>query len=236
MRNRQAHAAWAILLLGAFTQGAAHGHAGHNEDRDFLILNAFPLEAEAYRPEVAQLVKDGIVEHWGHEEWMAIVLSHELHQHIGIYTILGAKMGVHAREALRVPRRSVLATLYTGGNQAMSCAADGLQMALGSTFGQNMIRIAPPEDGGAPRLRAQFDHGERRLRLTLKDEYAARIDAIIADASAEHGFLTPDYFDAIEAASYQIWAEFDRSEIFIEERLQIGAPQDTAPENGALEE
>jgi pyrimidine-specific ribonucleoside hydrolase len=176
-----------------------------------LILRSFPDSEEWYRPPAAELIRAGVLERYGAEEWRAVVLSHELHQHIGIYTILGAKMGVRARELLKAPTRSVRATLETGGNGPMTCAADGIQASLASTFGQGLVHVESPRQ---PVLAGTFEYDSRRLRLTLKPEYRSVMQGYIDRARERHGDLSPAYFQELEQISYTVWSEFDRSEVF----------------------
>lgn len=184
--------------------------------RHFHILKGLPVKAEAYQGPAADLVKRGVPEKYGHEEWFAVVLAHELHQHAGIMTVVGAKMAVRARELLQAPPRSVKVTAQTGTEPPYACALDGLQAGLGSTFGQHLIEAPPVEE---PRLAAVFEHDGRRIKLSLRPDYQLQISQFIRGAIEAHGNLTADYFEEIEAQSYRVWAEFDRAEIFVEEDL-----------------
>lgn len=178
------------------------------------VFRDFPMDPDLYIPEVAQLVHDGVPEKFGHDEWAAIVLSHEIHQHIGIFTILGAKMGVRAKELLEAPRRAVRVNIETVPETPMACAADGLQASLGSTFGQSLIEMTKAD---TPRLAATFRYKERTLRLALSPDYQKAVAGIIEDNSKKYGFLSPAYFDGIRATSYHIWGTWDRKAIFTEE-------------------
>jgi len=202
-----------FTLVLALSAGLFHAKADDNgESSDgVLILQRFPTSPEWYRPEAAALVRAGVVERYGAEEWRAVVLSHELHQHIGIYTILGAKMGVRAKELLQAPTRAVRVTLETGGNGPMTCAADGIQASLASTFGQDLVRVDRPE---TPILAGTFQFEGRQVRLELKPEHRGIMQAYIDDAKEEHGDLSPGYFQELERISYRVWSDFDRSEVF----------------------
>jgi pyrimidine-specific ribonucleoside hydrolase len=200
------------------TKGAARVPHG---ERILRILRAFPLDASSYQAPTAELVKAGIPEKFGHEEWAAVVLTNEVHQHVGIYSIVGAKMGVRARELLDAPTRAVNVTVETGGRPPVSCVIDGLQVALGSTLAQNLMHVPAPTE---PRVAAVFEYKGRRLRLSLKPEFQRQIDEIIATAVKECGDLTPPYFQRIEAFSYRVWAEFDRRAIFSEETVTASEP------------
>jgi len=207
-----------ICCLGMTVQGVAHETQETVKptggERSFLILKTLPKEPSAYQARTGDLVKAGIPDRFGHEEWAAIVLTNEVHQHVGIYTILGAKMGVRAREILDAPTRAVKVTAETGMHPPASCAVDGLQVALGSTLAQDLIHV-PNVD--RPQVAAAFEYKGRRVRLSLKPEFQQQVDDVISAAVKDCGNLTPAYFERIEAFSYRVWAEFDRHTIFMQE-------------------
>ncbi len=211
------------LVLIVWPVSFAQDATGHEDgegtqtpegERLFQVLKTLPLDASAYRARAAELVNQGIPEKFGHEEWAAVVLTNEIHQHVGIYTILGAKMGVRARAILEATPRAVNVTAETGDKPPVSCVIDGLQVALGSTFAQDLIH-APAT--GEPRVAAVFEYKARKVRLSLKPEVQKRIAEFIAKTAREYGNLTPAYFREIEAFSYRVWAEFDRTAVFDEE-------------------
>lgn len=190
--------------------------------RPLNVLSGFPTEPEAYEGATAALVRERVPERYGLEEWETVVLTHEFHQHVGIYTVLGAKMAVRARELLDAPMRTVAVVSETGSAQPLSCLVDGLQVGLGSTLGQNLIRVPERKK---PEVAAQFTYKERTIRLSLKPEYQERIGQIIQEARAQYGDLTPAYFHAVGHASYGVWADFDRKEIFdVEEKSGRAKP------------
>jgi pyrimidine-specific ribonucleoside hydrolase len=183
------------------------------------VLKRFPIDPQWYKPEAAELLRKGIVEKYGQEEWAAVVLTHELHQHMGIYNVVGAKMGVRARDILKAPTRAVHVTAETGVEPPISCVVDGLQASLGSTLAQKLIDVPDVPD---PRVAAAFEYDGRKVRLSLKPEYQRKVESIIKAASEKHGRLTPAYFHEIEDRCFDVWAEFDRREIFLEESLPAG--------------
>lgn len=180
-------------------------------ERPTTIWRGFSLEPQAYTPEAVRLLEGGVPARYGHEEWAAVVMTHEFHQHVGIYTTLGAKMGVLARELLGAPMRAVRVVSETGRKQPLACTIDGFQASLGSTLGQNLIEVL---DTDHPAMAAIFEYRGRTIRLSLKAEYAQKLADIIQDARNRHGDLTPAYFQAIEQATYRVWADFDRRIIF----------------------
>ena len=206
-----------VLVAGA----PAHEPAGEARpaagDRAYQILKTLPLYENSYQPAARELVKAGIPEKFGHEEWAAVVLTNEMHGHVGIYNVLGAKMGVRAREILGAPPRSVAVTAETGVKPPVSCLIDGLQVALCSTFAQDLIHAPACE---TPRAAAVFEYKNRRIRLSLKPEAERDVAEFIARAAKDCGGLTPAYFEQIQTYSYRVWAEFDRNSVFGEETLE----------------
>ena len=209
------------MLLTVCVCGNVLGHekteGGNQErkgERPLQILREFPLDAESYQDQAAELVRDGVPEKFGHEEWVAVVMAHELHQHVGIMTVLGAKMGVRAREILDAPTRSIMVTVETGANPPPACLIDGIQASIGSTLAQGLITIPKTEK---PETAATFEHKGKKVRLSLKPEYKEKVQRHIKSAIGEHGNLTPAYFHEIEHFSYYVWSRFDRGEIFAEQ-------------------
>jgi len=189
----------AIVAVVTVERGFADEHGQHglsvpSGERPLAVLKRFPVDPESYCPEAADLLRKGILEKYGLEEWAAVVLTHELHQHVGIYTVLGAKMGVRAREVLNAPTRAVHVTPET----------------------QKLIEVPKVP---TPRVAAVFRYEDRAIRLSLRPEYRKMVQENIKSAIDNHGNLTPAYFHEIEDRCFDVWAEFDRREIFLEERL-----------------
>lgn len=209
-----------------FAMGLATAHITGPQGAGKLMFQRFPTDPAYYTPPVAQLLEQGIVARFGEEEFAAVVLTNELHQHIGIYTVLGAKMGIHAREILRAPTRSIQVVMETTKQQPWACTLDGVQMAIGSTLGQNLIELAENEQ---PAVAGTFTWEGRRVRLALRAEYQQQLRDIILKAREAHGDLTPAYFDDIEQHCYTVWAEWDRGRIFDVALSHVEAPA-PAPE------
>jgi len=203
------------LVTCPVTNADDHGdaHQFKSGERTYQIMKGIPLDPGAYQPAAAELVKEGIPEKYGHEEWATLVLTNEVHQHVGIYSIVGGKMGLRARELLQATPRSVNVTVETGLHPPLSCIVDGLQVALGSTFAQDLIHAPATE---SPQAAAVFEYKGRKLRLSLKADVEQKIADAIAKAIKDCGNLTPAYYDRIEQLGYHTWAELDRNTIFSE--------------------
>ena len=213
-----------LTLLVPFLQGhpIEGDHLAPQATRPTLAVKGFPSDPNRYRAQTAALVNAGIPEKYGPDEWAAVVLTHEFHQHVGIYTVLGAKMAVRAREVLHAPTRSVQVLALTGRTQPLACTLDGLQVGLASTFGQNLIQAPEVEH---PAVSAEFTYEGQHLRLSLKPMYQEKVTAYIRHARALHGNLTPGYFQEVEKACYEVWSDFDRRDIFAETLKPIPAAE-----------
>jgi hypothetical protein len=84
--------------------------------RTSVVLSSFPSDPRMMREDVSPIVREIIARH-GEEEWKACLLTNERHRHPGIYSLVGAKMGIRAREILDAPF-DTLSVISKGGPQA----------------------------------------------------------------------------------------------------------------------
>ena len=164
------------------------------------------------QPDVREWVEKIIATH-GLEEWKSALLTNELHRHLGTYSIIGAKMGIRARELQGAKFDELAVESHAGLKPPLSCLNDGLQVSTGASLGRGNIRVM---ENQPPAPEAVFIHGGKSLRLRLKPAVVERIRADIAAAIKQHGNLTPAYFAAIRKLSLQHWAGLNRTEIFEE--------------------
>jgi len=175
-----------------------------------VVLLAYPTHPVEFQPDLRPWVPKIIAMH-GLEEWKATVLTNELHRHLGIYSIIGAKMGILAREILNATLDELQVESHAGLKPPLSCMNDGLQVATGASVGRGSITV--PVDGPAA-PEAVFNKGNKKLRLSLKKNVEARIKSDIRKAIDLHGNLTPEYFKEVRRLSFVYWTEMKRSEIF----------------------
>lgn len=176
-----------------------------------VVLAYYPTDPASLREDVRPLVDEIIARH-GHEEWIAVWLTNEIHRHLGIYSLLGAKMGVRARELLNASLDELTVISHAGLKPPLSCMNDGLQVSTGASLGRGTIRVEAHE----ARPEAIFIKGQQQLLLTLDDGVVARVRADIQRSIAQHGNLTPEYFAEIRRLALRYWLEMDRREIFKE--------------------
>lgn len=187
--------------------------------RATVILADFPSEPERLLPDMRESAAQIIARH-GLEEWKAAALTSELHRHLGTYSIVGAKMGLRARERFNVALDELHVESHAGLKPPLSCLNDGLQVATGASLGRGTITVLT---NGTPACEAVFSYGERRLRLCLKPGIARRIAEDMAALVKQHGGLTPAYFQEVRTVSLKHWLNFDRNSMFDETEITAAA-------------
>lgn len=182
------------------------------EERDAVTLKEFPTEPELFRDDVKPYV-DAIIERHGLEEWKACLLTNELHRHLGGYSIIGAKMGIRAREILGAPFDELTVISNAGSEPPLSCLNDGLQVSTGASIGRGTITVA----AGKNEPSAEFIYKDKKIKLTIRKEIIKMIADDIKATSEKYGWLTTDYYHNLRAVAIRYWLELDRDMIFIEE-------------------
>ena len=180
----------------------------HIDAREAVVLKEFPMTPSMFREDVKPFIED-IIKAYGAEEFKACLITNELHRHLGGYSLVGAKMGIRARELLGAPFDSLEVISFAGSRPPLSCINDGLQVSTGASLGRGAIRVK--EDA---RPKATFIYRNTELTLTLKPAYQDLIESGISDGLEKFGALNPDYFDYIRELSIKYWLDFDRTELF----------------------
>ena len=114
---------------------------------------------------------------WGKEEWRAVILTNEIHGHIGIYSTIGAKMGIYALELLsrlcnKAEELKVLS--FAGSRPPVSCFHDGLQISTGATLGHGSIKIAKSAQRAESAERAKSTQMQEWKQYSDSKQYAAQ--------------------------------------------------------------
>jgi len=164
-------------------------------------------------------ISEAAIGRFGPKEWRTVLLTNEIHGHLGIYSILGAKMGLRAIDILGTPDHdSPLYVLsYAGLIPPVSCLNDGLQISTGSTLGNGRIRVSDEK----ARPEAAFTKDGKTILLRLKKEYRERIEEDIREGVSRFGH-SPEYWDYVRSLALRYWSEWDRSVIFEQEQDSAG--------------
>jgi len=182
--------------------------ASSTNNRVFL---AFPTDTALYKPYYSKMV-DETIGKFGLIEWKAISMTNEIHGHTGIYSILGAKMGIRALEYFNVGVNNLEALSFAGNIPPLSCFNDGIQISTGATIGQGLITVS---DSISVIPSAIFTFNNQQVRMALKPEISEQIRKEIAYGVTNYGLLSDQYWLYIEELARKYWADFDRYKIFI---------------------
>jgi len=178
-------------------------------------FNSFPVDEELYAEDVKEIVKK-VIGNYGREEWRVGVLTQELHGHFGIYSIIGTKMGLRARDYFNIGIDDLAIVSYAGRKPPLSCMNDGLQVSTGGTLGHGLISVSEE----TPHLpAATFEFKGRKVGLELKQEYWQQIKEDIGKTIEKCGALTPEYWQEVRRLALGYWIEFSRHDIFELEQL-----------------
>lgn len=175
------------------------------------ILTSFLLPEDFYAEDVKKIASQTI-ENYGIEEWKLVVMTNEIHGHLGIYSTIGAKMGLYAREcfAEKGGKGEISVVTFAGTVPPISCTNDGLQISTGATVGHGLITVSDEEQ---KRVEAIFTCKEQSLRLKIKSEYIKQIKSDIQHGIAMYGH-TPSYWQYVRELSIKYWSGWNRKEIF----------------------
>jgi pyrimidine-specific ribonucleoside hydrolase len=183
----------------------SHSHAGTG-----VVFSGFPVHEEDYAEDVRAIATEAIYK-YGVEEWRLVVLTSEMHGHLGIYAIIGAKMGLYAREILQAGHDELVISSLAGSKPPVSCMNDGLQVSTGATLGHGLISVKQVDK---PITSAEFSYKGTTVTLSLNKPLQNEIDSIIKDAIISSGGLTEQYWQKVREAALVVWLKYDRKEIF----------------------
>ena len=179
--------------------------SGHN-----VVFNRFPDQREMFNYDVRPIM-DSAIARYGYDEWKAAVMTDEFHGHLGVFSIVGAKMGIKARELFGVGPDMLKVTTYAGNKPPYSCLNDGIQVSTGATLGMGTIYVA---DDSITQPAAVFAYKDRSIRLSLKKEYLEKVDADIDEGIVKFGLMDDGYWKLIRRNALKYWVEWDRDVIF----------------------
>ncbi len=198
-----------FLFAGAGTAGA---HGGFDA-REAVCLKSYPTDPALFNETVGPYVQK-IIDRYGLEEWKATLLTNEMHRHLGLWSIIGAKMGVRAREVLNAPFDQLRVVSFAGTTPPYSCLNDGLQVSTGASLGRGTISNA---NIGSPK--AQFFHDDKGVYMRPKTEVVNAVRQAIKELSQKYGFQSQEYFRQLEKVAVKYWLEWDRSRMFEEKAM-----------------
>ncbi|MBN2522922.1 MAG: nucleoside hydrolase [Bacteroidales bacterium] len=182
------------------------GYSGNQNQ----VLDDFPMDSSFYQPDIQKIIYPTI-EKYGIEEWIACVMTNEMHRHLGVYATIGAKMGIRAREYFGAGIDELEIVSYAGSNPPFSCMNDGLQVSTGATLGHGLIKIAS-DTLNLPE--AEFFYMGRKIKISLKEKYRIRIEREIREYNLVYGVTSDFYWEMVRNAALNHWTNWSRHEIF----------------------
>jgi len=203
------------LVTVLYSASYAHPHRV-KQGKSYLLTfkNGLPLKGHIYIQEIEDLIERGIIAKYSREEFEASILTHELHGHIGVYTLIGTKMGLYARELLSAPRRQMkIVSECGGGKYPLKCINDGILVSTLCSPIYGKLEI----DSSKSNYAAAFSYGDKTVRLELKQGYRSQLEDRIDDAVKKYrkeGKFTPPYWEEVRKMTWWAWEEWDRKVIF----------------------
>jgi pyrimidine-specific ribonucleoside hydrolase len=151
------------------------------------------------------------------DEWVSGIIANELHRHLGVYAIVGVKMGIRAREYYNTGVDEFTVTSHAASEPPLSCMNDGLQVSTGATPGHGLLKVInePPAHPSA-----EFTYLNRKIRLTLKADIAKKIGSELKEINFIYGLDSNIYWELVRKNSIKYWMNLDRHDIFIIEEIQ----------------
>jgi pyrimidine-specific ribonucleoside hydrolase len=180
------------------------------------VIKEFPLDPSFYFPDIEPSVTS-IVKKYGTDEWISGVIANELHRHLGVFAIIGVKMGIRAREYFNTGVDEFSAVSFAGSTPPLSCMNDGIQVSTGATPGHGLLTVINKVPS-APIV--EFTYLNRKIKLILKPEIAEKISNELKEINYVYGLDSNIYWELVRKNTIKYWLNMDRHEIFIIEEIR----------------
>ena len=179
------------------------------------VIKALPTDSSFYFTDIQHDVAE-IIDKYGMDEWTSGVIANELHRHLGVFAIIGVKMGIRAREYFCTGVDEFRATTFSGSVPPLSCMNDGVQVSTGATPGHGLLTVSA-DTLTSPA--AEFTYLNRKIRLTLKPDIAAKISSELKEINFVYGLDSNIYWELVRKNSIKYWRSLDRHDIFLIEEI-----------------
>ncbi|MGB4292839.1 MAG: nucleoside hydrolase [Bacteroidales bacterium] len=178
------------------------------------VFKKFPVDSSFYYDDVSSYVSE-IISKYGMEEWQSGVLASEMHRHLGVYAIIGVKMGIRAREYFNTGVDEFEVVSWAGSVSPLSCMNDGIQLSTGATPGHGLLTVK--NDSPAPVV--DFSYLNKKIRISLNPEINQKIAGELKELNFVYGLDSNIYWELVREKAIKYWRDFDRHDIFIIEEL-----------------
>lgn len=178
--------------------------------RKMQVIKTIPQDTSFYMSDL-QPSAEKIRNKYGEDEWTSGIIANELHRHLGVFAIIGVKMGIRAREYFCTGVDEMSVTTHAGSVPPLSCMNDGVQVSTGATPGHGLLKVSAE----APSFpAADFTHKGKTIRITLKKELAEKVSSELKEINFVNGLDSDIYWELVRQNSIKYWLQFDRHEIF----------------------
>ena len=171
------------------------------------VIKSVPSDTSFYMSDLQPYVSE-IRNKYGADEWTSGVIANELHRHLGVFAIIGVKMGIRAREYFCTGVDEMTVTTHAGSTPPLSCMNDGIQVSTGATPGHGLLTVST-ETPFLPS--ADFTHKGKTVRITLKKELAEKVSAELKEINFIYGLDNNIYWELVRKNSIKYWLQFDRA-------------------------
>ena len=174
------------------------------------VIKVFPVDPAFYFPDIEPSVTT-IIKKYGSDEWISGVIANELHRHLGVFAIIGVKMGIRAREYFDTGVDEFSAISLAGSTPPLSCMNDGLQVSTGATPGHGLLTVR----NDTPTIpSAEFTYMDKKIKLSLKSEIASKISSELKEINFVYGLDSNIYWELVRKNTIKYWLNLDRHDIF----------------------
>ncbi len=180
-----------------------------------VVFVKFPDDRRSFQYDVRQIM-DSAISRYGHDEWKANIMTDEFHGHLGVFSIVGAKMGIRAREYFGVGPDVMRVKSYAGLKPPYSCLNDGIQVSTGATLGMGTIQVAK-DSLTVPS--AVFTYKNQSIRITLRPQYLKQVNEDINEGIVKFGMMDDGYWKLVRRNALKYWLDWDRNIIFTLEEI-----------------
>lgn len=174
------------------------------------VVKTIPSDTSFYMSDLHPFI-EAIRAKYGEDEWTSGVIANELHRHLGVFAIIGVKMGIRAREYFCTGVDEMTVATHAGSTPPLSCMNDGIQVSTGATPGHGLLTVVnePPF-----LTAADFTYKGKTVRISLKKELADKMLYELKEINFVYGLDSDIYWELVRQNSIKYWLQFDRHEIF----------------------
>jgi pyrimidine-specific ribonucleoside hydrolase len=180
------------------------------------VIKNFPSDPSFYSDDLAPYVPE-IINKYGTDEWISGVIANELHRHLGVFAIIGVKMGIRAREYFDTGVDEFSAVSYAGSIPPLSCMNDGIQVSTGATPGHGLLTVKNEEPTTPSAL---FTYMDRKIKVILKPEITNKISSELKEINFVYGLDSNIYWELVRKNTIKYWTNLDRHDIFTIEEIK----------------